>query len=350
MLSGCGAQAYSVQTGETFLFTDSSGRQVQIPSEITRIAPSGAVATMILATIAPEYMVSVSNSPSSSQYQYLPQNLMKLPTTGQLYGSKSTINLEALLNANPQVIIDLGDAKEGIDKDMDQLQKQTGIPTIFIQGDLAHMAEAYRQLGKLLSGKTRRGEDIATFMDHTIAMAMLNKEKIRNQEPISVMYATGTSGLNTNAEGSVQSQVLDLIGVKNAIVVSDISNKGGGNTISMEQLYLFDPDIILFTTGSVYEKVGNEPVWSRLHAVQQDRYYEIPGLPYNWMSNPPSMNMILGIYWMGNLIYPDLYSYDMEDKTKEIYKLFWNYDMSSEEAESLLYNSTEKRMRQGEIQ
>lgn len=331
----------------TIMFTDSCGRQVAVPEDITRIAPSGTVATMILATIAPEYLVCVSNSPSSSQYKYLPKELIKLPTTGQLYGSKSTINLEALLSAKPQLIIDLGDPKDGIAADMDSLQKQTGTPTIYIQADLDHMASAYRTLGSILSGKKERGEQLAGFIDGTISMAQKNASKIDIKHRVSVMYTSGTSGLNTNARGSIQSQVLDLIGADNAIIVNDISDKGGGNTVSMEQLYLFDPDVILFTAGSVYSSAGDEPTWKKLSAIRNGTYYEIPGLPYNWMSNPPSLNMILGTWWLGNLLYPDIYSYDMKEVAKEFYHLFWNYDLTDEEAASMLANSTNKRIERG---
>lgn len=96
---------------ETVSFTDSLGRTVELPADITRIAPSGAVATMILAAIAPECMVTINAAPSESQIAFLPANLAALPETGQMYGSKANLNLETLLAADPQVVIDLGDKK-----------------------------------------------------------------------------------------------------------------------------------------------------------------------------------------------------------------------------------------------
>ena len=87
--------------------------------------------------LSAEYLVSVSSTPDSAQLKYLPQNLAKLPATGQLYSSKGTINKEAIINVEPQVIIDLGDKKNSIKDDMDALQNQVGIPTIFIEAGLA---------------------------------------------------------------------------------------------------------------------------------------------------------------------------------------------------------------------
>lgn len=140
--------------------------------------------------------------------------------------------------------------------DLDALQKQIGMPVIFIEADLPHMAEAYRTLGKILSGKEARGEELAAFVDETVSLAEENAAKIQDSERISVLYTSGSSGLNTNAKGSIQAQVLDLMGIENAAVVEDVSNKGGGNPINLEQLYRFDPDVILFTADSTYSDCG----------------------------------------------------------------------------------------------
>ena len=327
---------------ETVEFTDSLGRTVTLPADITRIAPSGAVATMMLAAIAPECMVTVNATPSDRQMAFLSSNLASLPETGQMYGSKANLNLETLLSADPQVVIDLGDKKGDMAADLDALQEQIGIPVIFLEADLPHMAAAFRTLGGLLSGKADRGEAIASLIDRTTAMAAENAAKITDDMRVRAMYTTGEDGLGTNAAGSVQAQVLDLVGVENAVVVEDVTNKGGGNIISLEQLYNFDPDVILFDASSIYETVADDPAWAQLTAISTGKYYEVPGSPYSWLSGPPSMNMILGVWWLGNLVYPEVYDYDMSEMTQEIYKTLWNYDLAAEETAALLGNSTLK--------
>ena len=342
LLAGCASDDGAQGGEETVAFTDSLGRTVQIPRELTRVAPSGAVATMILSTIAPEYMVSVSATPSSAQYKYLPQNLLTLPTTGQMYGSKSTLNLETLLSCGAQIVIDLGDRKENMAEDLDALQKQIGIPVIFLEADVVHMEQMYRTIGSILSGKEARGNALADFAAETVAMAAEASAKVTDEERVRVMYTSGISGLDTNAEGSTQAQVLSLIGAENAIVVPEVSNRGGGNTINLEQLYNFDPDVILFAPGSIYATVAEDEAWSQLSAIRDGRYYEIPGLPYNWLSGPPSINMLLGVWWLGNLLYPQYYDYDVTEKAQEAFRLLWGYDLSADEAAEMLRGSTLK--------
>ena len=320
---------------ETVSFTDSSGRVVEIPATIDRVAPSGAVATMFLSAFAPEKMCTVSGRPSSAQMAYLPEELASLPETGQMYGSKATLNLEELLASGAELVIDLGDYKDGIQEDLDALQSQIGIPVIFIEANMESMASAFRTLGKVLSME-ERGEALGSFVDRTLAMAAENKAKIKEEEVVSVMYATTSDGLGTNAKGSTQAQVLDIVGAENAIVVENVSDKGGGNQINLETAMMADPDVIIFTEESIYNDVAVLSGWKEMTAVKNGSYYMVPTMPYNWLGNPPSMNMLIGVWWLGNLLYPEYYSYSMVDKAREIYSLLWGYDLSVKEAETML--------------
>lgn len=346
IMAGCGGSNsdYDPLEGvETQTVTDDSGRgEVEIPAEITKIAPSGATATMMLTPIASDMLVGISASPSSEQEKYLPEELLYLPTFGQFYGSKSTLNMESLIEAEPQVLFDLGDKKASVKSDMRSIQHQTGIPTLFYDGTLKHMAETYRTLGKLLN-REEKGEELARFIEQTIKMAETNSAKINDKDRVSILYGTGATGLAVNANASSQAQVIDLIGAKNAIIPDEITNKGGGTIVSMESLYEDEPDVIILTKGGPFKEL-KENEWSGLKAVKEDRYYEIPGDPYCWMSSPPSVNMVLGVWWLGQLVYPEVYNdYDIVEVAQEYYKLFWDYDLSKEEAKEFLANSYFKK-------
>ena len=341
-LAACGKkQGYDPLEGvQTRVVTDSAGRQVEIPADIRRVAPSGSTAQMILMPIAYDLLAGLSSSPSTAQMPYFPEGVRYLPTFGQFYGSKAILNMESLIAAQPQLIIDLGDAKDSIAKDMDTIQKQTGIPTIFIEADLDDMAAAYRTLGDIL-GRQEQAEELAQFIDRTVTMAQTNAAKIPESQRLKVLFGTGSTGLACNAAGSVQADVIDLVGAVNAIIPEEVTNRGGGTTVSLEEVYAVEPDVILLSTGGPYDTLA-QGEWAGLTAVQNGRYYEIPGLPYDWMSSPPSVNRVLGIWWLGNLLYPELYDYDMVQVAREYYGLFWHYDLTEEEARQMLSRSTLK--------
>ena len=327
LFSGCGGKQYDPLAGvETTVFTDDAGRDVTVPAGITRIAASGSTAQMILMTLVPELLVGLASSPSTAQRPYFPAEMWTLPTFGQFYGSKANLNMEALIDAEPQLIVDLGDAKENVRSDMDGIQKQTGIPTVFLEATLEEMPQAYRKLGRLLH-REAEAEVLAVYLEQTLAMAAENSAKLPQDARKTVLFGTGATGLACNAEGSVQADVLSLVGAVNAIHSEEISNRNGGTTVNLEEVYACDPDVILLAAGGPYE---------------------IPNLPYDWMSSPPSINRVLGIYWLGNLLYPELYDYDMVEKAQEFYRLFWHYELSAEEAEQLLARSTLKPGREGQ--
>ena len=329
-LAACGKkQGYDPLEGvQTRVVTDSAGRQVEIPADIRRVAPSGSTAQMILMPIAYDLLAGLASSPSTAQMPYFPEEVRYLPTFGQFYGSKANLNMESLIDARPQIIIDLGDKKDSIADDMDRIQKQTGIPTVFIEANLDDMAAAYRTLGDILN-RSDMAEPLARFIEKTVSMARENSAKIPENQRLSVLFGTGSTGLACNAAGSVQADVIDLVGAVNAIIPQEVSNRGGGTTVSLEEVYAVEPDVILLSTGGPYD-------------VQSGKYYEIPGLPYDWMSSPPSVNRVLGIWWLGNLLYPELYDYDMVQVAREYYGLFWHYDLTEEEARQMLSRSTLK--------
>ena len=97
----------------------------------------------------------------------------------------------------------------------------------------------------------------------------------------------------TALDVTIQAQVLDMVGVENAVVVEDVSNKGGGNVISLEHLYNFDPDVILFADGSIYDTVTDpdgKPVEYTFFRPQQ---YGEKYLIKEW----PSFNAMLEGYY-----------------------------------------------------
>ncbi len=167
-------------------------------------------------------------------------------------------------------------------------------------------------------------------------MAERNSAAIPESDRVTVLYSSGPNPLGTDAEGSSQAQVLGLVGAVNAVVVEDVTSKGGGNIINMEQLYNFDPDVVIVAEDDALDQVLTDDAWAELRAVREGRVYRVPTEPYCWLSAPPSMNMLLGVWYLGNLLYPEIYDYDMAEKAQEIYQTLWQYDLSAEEAASML--------------
>jgi iron complex transport system substrate-binding protein len=316
-------------------FTDSAGRAVEIPAQITRIAPSGSLAQLFLIAIAPDLLVSVAADYSNDASRYVPEVLAGLPVTGQLYGS-ADLNAEAVAAIGPEIIIDVGEPKKTIVEDMDDLTAKLAVPAIHVTAALRSSADAFRTLGAIL-GREERAEAIAAFLERVLARADGIMEQVGDRKA-RVLYCLGDAGLNVLAKTSFHAEVLDML-TDNVAVLGEVSSSGNGNETDLEQIMLWAPGTILFAPNSAYASVGGDPVWQQLAAIQDGSYYEVPFGPYNWMGTPPSINRYLGLLWVPKVLYPEYADYDLYEEAAEYYRLFYGHELTRDEYDALLANS-----------
>jgi iron complex transport system substrate-binding protein len=321
---------------DTFVFTDSAGREVELPINIERIVPSGPLGQQILLSIAGDMLVALTNDVSEGQAYYIGEQYKDLPVIGQFFGSQD-MNMEELARLTPQVIIDIGEPKGGIAEDMDTVTMQTGIPAIFIEADLEKSGNAYRTLGQLL-GKEEKGAALGDYCDQVFAEVTAKMAEISEEDRASFAYLMGDTGLNALSKGTYHATIMDLLG-NNVVEVESPSSRGSGDEINMEQLLIWNPEYIFFASGSVYSQAKTDPAFSTLQAIQDDQYYEVPGLPYSWLGAPPSVNRFIGLQWMAHILYPDVFTEDLTGIVQEYYKLFYDFEMSSAEYAELMVNS-----------
>jgi iron complex transport system substrate-binding protein len=320
---------------ETFLFTDSAGRQAELPARITRIVPSGSLAQMFLVASAPDLLCAVSSAYAPDAAQYVPAYLASLPVAGQFYGA-ANLNLEEIARIGPDVVIDIGEPKDTIARDMDDIQAAIGIPVIHITATLRTTPQAFRTLGELLD-RREQGEALARFCERTLAAADAVMGQVGGNKK-SILYCMGPSGLNVLAKGTFHTEVLDWM-TDNLAAVDNPSGRGSGNEANMEQILLWDPEAILFGAGSVYATAARDGSWRQLRAVRSGACYEVPQGPYNWMGGPPSINRYLGMLWLGKILYPQYAAYDLYAEVAEYYRLFYGRALSREQFDRLTARS-----------
>lgn len=346
-LAACGGGAIgssSASAGnlsETYIFTDSTGREVELPRNIERVASGGPLANIMIYGVKPEVLVGWSSSPSDATKKFIEEEYWDLPEYGKFYGNADDFNREALMASDPQVIIDVGEWDEEYKVQLDELQEQLGIPVILIEANLEQNPAAYRTMGEVL-GDPARGEALAAYCEDVLADAKEKAASIPEDERKTVYYGEGETGLSTILAGTIHSQIYELIGAEIVVDADSAQVQQGGGTVSLEQVLAWNPDIIMFAKGSIYSTVAEDASWSALDAIRNGRYYEIPNEPYNWLGRPPGPNRMIGVRWLGNLIYPEVFDYDIEQEVKDFFSLFYRYELSDEEVQNLLGNSTLK--------
>jgi len=342
-LAGCTAAPPSVPasvppSGASRTYTDDLGRQVRLPATIERVAPSGPMAQLVLFALCPDKLVGLASMFSGDQFSYIDQKYAALPVFGSLYGAG--LNLEAVMAARPQVIVDIGDATSAAAGNLDSVQAKTGVPTVFVAATMDTLAATYRKLGAL-TGDAVQAAQLADYVDATLSDVTSKVATIPAAARPSVYYGLN-NGLTGVAGGSTHSGVIDAVGARNVVPAG---GAGGAGTVpvSMEQLMLWNPDVILFAPHTVHDVVAGDPRWQGLSAIKAGRDFEIPGGPYSWIDQPPSVNQIIGVVWLANLLYPDVFRFDMVSQTRQFYQLFYHCDLTDARARALLANSTYQR-------
>lgn len=324
----------NTETEETRTFTDSVGRTVTIPKELKKIAPSGPVAQLVLYTAAPDLLCGLAREFPETAKGYIDDSYYSLPVFGQFYGKNANLNMEALLAASPELVIDIGEPKENIGEELDSLSEQLGIPVVFIEATLPTMESAYTKLGELL-GNTKECEELAEYCKELLEDTSKKAASIPEDEKKAIYLASGNEGLNTNASGSIHGDIVEQIGAVNAARV-DAASTGGGSEVSLEQIFLWNPDIVLADTKELYEKLLKDPAWQDLEAVKNNQVYQIPDIPYSYINNPPSVNRFIGIPWLGSIVYPEVYTEDIRKEVTEFYQLFYHIELTEEQLDEIL--------------
>lgn len=327
-------------SSETRVFTDSLGREVELPAKITKICPSGFTAQQVLLTMAPDMMVGLAQELNEDQLAIFGDKFKDYPVFGAVLGATDNLNREAVAAADPQVIIDTGEVKSDTEESLDALQEQLGIPVVFVEAYLEDYGACYATLGELLDMEDR-GNELSQYCDDVYNEVKDTMATIPESERANVAYLLGDNGLNGIAAGTVQAQVVDMV-ANNVIVVADASGKGNGNEISLEQIAIWDPEIILFAKNSIYNTVGDDPAWQGIAAIKNNEFYEVPNNPWCWLNNPPTVNQLMGMQWLPRLLYPDKFDDSIEDVTKAYYSTMYGYDLSNSELSELLEGATAK--------
>lgn len=326
---GSGESTSSASEKHMVSFTDDLGRTVNVPSDITSVTPSGSMAQVILLTFDQSKISGLTTAMNDEERAYYPDLNDDIPVLGTFYGKKANLNKEALIVVNPDVVIDIGEIKGSADEmisDLDVLEEQIGIPVVFIESYLADSANTYIRLGELL-GDEERGKELASYAEEAVAFAEDMKELFGGT--VSFYYSSSLDGLEAIPSGNFHGEVLEAVGGVN-VVPSTFSS--GGNAISLEQLFLWNPDVIILSNEDAYNSILAETSsWQTLDAVKNSRVYLVPEIINNWIDSPPSINRLIGIWWAADVFYGSQAGADVRAEAERFYTLFYGYGISEDE-------------------
>jgi iron complex transport system substrate-binding protein len=310
---------------------DSAGRRVEVPNQVRRVFTAGGPASIFVFTLAPDTMLGWARPLTADERPWLPDRYGELPALGRLTGRGNTANVEVVLAARPDVVLDFGSVGATYVSLADRVQEQTKIPYLLLDGTLSATPRAYFLAGDLL-GVADRGGELARYVEDILSDVDRRVASVPAGRRPTVYYARGPRGLETAAPGSINAESLDRLGARNVAAGSGT----GLLTVSLEQVLAWDPDVILTLDAGFHAGVKSDPAWRGVRAVRDGRVYLAPLLPFPWIDAPPSVNRVIGLRWLGRVLYPDVFSGHLREETRAFYGLFYHRQPDERQLDSLL--------------
>lgn len=312
---------------------DATGRHVTVPDRIMRVMPAGPPASVLLYVLAPEKMVGWTNAPNPAAKEFLVPPARDLPTTGRLTGRGDTANVEVVLAAKPDIILDFGTVSPTFVSLAERVQQQTAVPYLLFDGRLDNTARSIRQIGALL-GVAPRAERIAGYVEETEKLLDTRLKDIPEAMRRRVYLARQQNGLETGLTGSINTEIIEKAGAINVALRG--AGRAGLANVSIEQVLAWAPDTIVTVNPGFYGSYAASAEWAAVPAVAARQVYLAPRLPFGWIDDPPSVNRAVGLRWMAGLLYPDKFPEDLRAVTRDFFKLFYQVEPDAAALDRLL--------------
>jgi iron complex transport system substrate-binding protein len=308
---------------------DASGREIRPPVRVERVFAAGPPASVLVFAIAPEKQVGWTRGMRANEAQFFDERYARLPELGRLTGRGDTANVEVVLRAKTDLIVDVGSTRASLGALAASVQERTGIPYALFDGRIESTPAALRALGRLMGNESEAGK-LAAWYEAELKDAKARAARAKSH-PL-VYYGRGPAGLQTGGRGSINVEVLDFLGARNAAAEA----RAGLVTVSVEQVLLWNPEIILTTDPNFWRLAWSDPRWRAVEAVGRKQVFLSPHLPFGWFDFPPGANRLLGIWWAGKLLYPAEFDVDLRAKAAEFHRRFYHREPSAAQLDALL--------------
>ena len=319
LLLGASAALAAPRTGHAAIVTDAAGRAVPVPDKVARVFPAGPPAAILLYTLAPDLLLGWPRANRPEECVYMLPDVCSRPEIGRITGRGNTANLEVVLALKPDLILDVGSTAPTFVSLATRMQEQTGIPYALLDGRFDAIAPTYRKLGELVHRATQ-AEAHARYAEETMTTIRSRLDRVPQSRRPRVYYARGPRGLETGLGGSINVETIEFLGAQNVAA----ERKGGLANVSVEQVLLWNPDVIVTIDQDFARNVRNDPVWSSVAAVRSGRVHLSPKMPFGWVDFPPSVNRLIGLWWLAKILYPEQFAEDIRALTQDFYTRFYH--------------------------
>lgn len=304
---GCVAavQMAGAVQAQTMSMTDQNGRSVSVPVPVQRIASLVIPGASMVMTLdrSTERLVGINPAAREDMQQGMLGRFF--PAAPRIAANMATEgfapNIEALMNARPDVVLQWGDRGESIVRPMEQM----GLNVLTLKyGQTDYVTQWFRLIGQA-TGRQERGNRLAAWIEQEQQSLRMQVAAIAPSQRPRVLFlyryhgGVQVGGMGTNMDHDIR--LAGGINVAGAVK--------GNAAVTKEQIVAWNPEVILLAnldSHLVPDDLYHDPILSVTTAVQARRLYKMPRGGFRW--DPPSQETPLAWRWLAGLLHPERFA------------------------------------------
>lgn len=306
---------------------DQGGTEVELPENVTKVADLWHANNEIVLLLggADKLVATTDTVKNMKWFAKVYPNIkdVKAPLSGD------NIQAEELMALKPDVVLSSTDAQI-------EAARNAGLKAVkvFFQ-NLKDMRETIKITAQVLGPDAeKKADEYLKYFDGNIDYVSQKTKDIPQEKKPKVLHIVGGNNLlNVDGKNTIIDEWINLSGGVNAL-----DQNGNMINVTMEDIVKANPDIIIIggtDASKGKETILNSPEWASINAVKNNKIYFNPVGAYNW--DRYSAEEALQILWAAKIFNPDSFKdLDLVKKTQEFYKEFFNYDLSSDDAQKII--------------
>ena len=304
--------------GPAKTITDCIDREVNVPEDPQRVICMYASTAHMMALLDKgDLIVGASDGVTRDQMM-----VTKYPSVEQVPTpyNEGAVNAEEVLALDPDLILI---KREMYQNDTERAKlDDLGIPYVVVDYySLSELKRAITVMGNVF-GEEAEAADYISYMEQTIADVQKRLEDVPETERPRVYHAI-TESTKTDIVDSLCAEIFHAAGLINVSADSGLTALGKNATVTLEQIYQWDPDAIVCNEYAVTDYILAQQKWSGLKAVQDKKVYTLPIGATRWCHHG-SMEPHMGVLYLAQLFYPDRFTdLDLGQTVRQYYERFF---------------------------
>ena len=331
---------------------DLMGREVKVPEDVQKIAAIAGPTYEMVFMLGSGDQIAMVKSGHTDSYPLANLTNPRLETLeGLAANPSSSVNIEDYLKHDIDLVVYYDNEIElkkfdAVDMAAIVVSKNTGLiasleeaKSLTIDAFIEKLTQPLDILSTALNTEEARSE-YETWRDYCDQKLRMVYERTKDipMEERQTVYWGNTWGEEIRSTYALKNRWYEVYLAGGQLIGPE--ENSNFPEVTAEQLYSWDPDIILVDNhgglpGLVMESMYREnSKWSTLSAVQNQQLHRIPAGVFFLDKGSTTTLLVL---WMATILQPELFSdIDMVEEVKYYYSEFYEYDLSDEEAQNVI--------------